>query len=419
MRLEREQVRSARLGLARGESLAEVVGQMSPESVSARDLLGHGREVRRAIGAFGPTLQPLLDDQTITDILINGTHGIWVDRGAGLERMDQDHMDQEEVRALAVRLAAAAGQRLDDASPIVDGTFEGGLRLHAVLPPIAAEGPLISLRTQRAVTFSLDALTDNGMVPAALRPVVDAMITRRANVMISGATGSGKTTLLAACLAEIPVDERILIIEESAELRPRHPHAVHLQVRRANVQGAGEITMSTLVQAAMRMRPDRIVLGECRGPEVREVLSALNTGHEGGWATIHANSATDVPSRLVALGALAGMGEAVVAAQAASALDAVIHLRRTSHGREISQIATLERRGGELVAIPALSMRQRTGSLHSCDKRHEPQNSTAREHATPAHTGLHGVPFAGGVVLGKSWPTLADRLGLGGARWGS
>ncbi len=192
------------------------------------------------------------------------------------------------------------------------------------------------------------------MVPESIRPLVDRLVSMRANVMISGATGSGKTTLLAALLAEIPASERILVIEESAELRPRHPHVVHLQVRHANVQGAGEVSMSDLVRAAMRMRPDRIVLGECRGSEVRDVLSALNTGHEGGWGTIHANSAIDVPSRLVALGALAGMEEPVVAAQAVSALDAVIHVERHGAHRQVWQIAVLERHGGELCAQDAL-----------------------------------------------------------------
>jgi len=194
----------------------------------------------------------------------------------------------------------------------------------------------------------------------AVRPIVDAMVESKANVIVSGATGSGKTTLLSAILGEVSASERILVIEESSELRPAHPHVVHLQIRRANVQGKGEVTMSELVRAAMRMRPDRIVLGECRGAEVRDVLSALNTGHEGGWATVHANSAADVPARLVALGALAGMGESVVAAQASSALDAVLHIERSGSRRRLSQIAVLEREAGELHAQVALECARQT-----------------------------------------------------------
>lgn len=372
--------RWVRVGLARGESTGDLIARADPEAVGARDILNQGRRLRAVASGFGPELQQLFDDPSVTDVLINGTAGAWVDRGHGLERaraLSSRIATASDARALAVRLAAAAGQRLDDAAPIADGTFEGGLRLHAVLPPLAAEGALISLRTQRAITFSLDALTSNGMVPRTLRPVIDALISQRANVMISGATGSGKTTLLAALLGEVPATERILIIEESAELRPHHPHAVHLQVRHANVQGAGEVSMSELVRAAMQMRPDRIVLGECRGAEVRDVLSALNTGHEGGWTTIHANSALDVPARLTALGALAGMGEVVVAAQAASALDAVIHVERRGSQRTIAQIATLSREGSQLNALTALR-----------------------------------VENSGKITTGTGWSHLASRLGL-------
>ena len=379
--LTEQQLRLARASLAGGASFSQALAETAPEAVGTRAVLGAGRQVRSAVGGAGPLLQPLLDDPQITDILINGSRGIWVDRGEGLERVGGVHplfSHEDDVRALAVRLAAACGQRLDDQSPIADGTFAGGMRLHAVLPPLAAEGPLISLRTQRQVIFDLDELTAVGTIPASLRHVVDALLERRANVIISGATGSGKTTLLAAILSSVTLQERILIIEESAELRPRHPQVVHLQVRRANVQGIGEVTMSDLVRAAMRMRPDRIVLGECRGAEVREVLSALNTGHEGGWATIHANSASDVPTRLVALGALAGMSESVVAAQAASALDAVVHVRRRGAHRFISEIATMERSSGELIARPA-------------------------------------VVFSGTELrFGPSWPSLTQRLGLAG-----
>lgn len=355
VRLTKAQVDAARSVLASGAPFPEAVDAVSPEYVGVRDVLDVGGQIRHALAGAGPELQPLLDDPRVTDVLVNGTSGVWIDRGAGLEQLKdlEGTRTEKQVRALAVRLASACGQRLDDSSPVVDGTFSGGLRLHAVLPPLAAEGTLISLRTHRPVTFSLADLEDLGML-SGTGEILRALVARRANVMISGSTGSGKTTLLAALLATVPPSERILVIEEAYELRPRHPHTVHLQERKENVQGAGAVSMSELVRAAMRMRPDRIVLGECRGSEVRDVLSALNTGHEGGWATIHANSAVDVPARLVALGALAGMAEPVVAAQASSALDAVIHVERVEGIRRITQIATLERRGGELIALPAV-----------------------------------------------------------------
>lgn len=354
---EAEAMRRVRASLARGGSHGGAIAMLDPAAVSARDVVGLGRRLRQAIAGAGPLLDPLLSDRSVTDVLVNGGRGVWVDRGNGMERDERASRglsDDSSVRALAVRLAAACGQRLDDSSPIVDGTFPDGLRLHAVLPPLAAEGTLISMRAHRPVSFTLAELAEGGMFDRFALRLLLALVAHRANVIVSGATGSGKTTLLAAVLGEVPSDERILVIEESAELRPSHPHVVHLQVRRANVQGAGEVALSELVRAAMRMRPDRIVLGECRGAEVREVLTALNTGHEGGWATIHANSAADVPARLTALGALAGMSEDVVAAQAASALDAVVHIERRDGVRVLTQVAVLERRRGELTASVAL-----------------------------------------------------------------
>lgn len=376
---EAEAMRRVRASLARGGSDGGAIAMLDPVAVSARDVVGVGRRLRQAIAGAGPLLDPLLNDRSVTDVLVNGGRGVWVDRGNGMERDERASRglsDDSSVRALAVRLAAACGQRLDDSSPIVDGTFPDGLRLHAVLPPLAAEGTLISLRAHRPVSFTLAELAEGGMFDGFALRLLLALVAHRANVIVSGATGSGKTTLLAAVLGEVPSDERILVIEESAELRPSHPHVVHLQVRRANVQGAGEVALSELVRAAMRMRPDRIVLGECRGAEVREVLTALNTGHEGGWATIHANSAADVPARLTALGALAGMGEDMVAAQAASALDAVVHIERRNGVRVLAQVAVLERRRGELTASVALEFEGKA------------------------------------VARGPAWPRLAARVGM-------
>ena len=338
-----------RARLAAGEPLPQALAEIP--ALYTEELANMRSRVRTELAGAGITLMPLLEELETTDVLVNGAGQVWVDRGRGLEKVpvaDRQLQSEAGVRALAVRLAASCGQRLDDASPIVDGTFGSGIRLHAVLPPIAAEGTLISLRKHRQQRLELGDLLANNSIHPQLEKLLRQLVAQRANVIISGATGAGKTTFLNAMLSLVPAEERILIIEEAAELRPAHPHVVHLQVRHANVQGAGAISMSSLVRAAMRMRPERLVLGECRGAEVRDVLGALNTGHEGGWATIHANSALDVPARLVALGALADMQEATVAAQAAAALDAVIHIRRGGARRYISQIAVLERRRGEL-----------------------------------------------------------------------
>lgn len=322
---ELARIRSA---LARGTSMDQALDDGASPATGRTGLARLSQRVRADLEGAGPLLQPLIDTEGVTDVLV-GAGRTWIDRGHGLEDAGA-HMPESQVRALAVRMAASAGRRLDDASPVVDATLPDGTRLNAVLPPLSSEGTLISLRTRRRRGYTLGELVAAGTVAPGMDGVLAALVERRASCLITGATGTGKTTLLAALLALVPGSERIICIEEASELRPDHPHVIHLQERGANVQGVGAVTMTSLVRTALRMRPDRIVLGECRGPEVRDVLTALNTGHEGGWATLHANSPADVPARLTALGALAGLDEAAVAAQAASALDAVVHLRRTA-----------------------------------------------------------------------------------------
>lgn len=311
------------------------------------------RAARAELLGAGP-LQELLDAPGVTDVLVNGPHEAWVDRGRGLERVRPALGTAAEVRALAVRLAAIGGQRLDDAQPSVDAQLPDGTRLHAVLEPLVPAGAAISLRVLRARAFSLDELVACDTVPATWAGLLRALVERRANVLISGGTGSGKTTLLATLLSLAGAGERIVTVEEARELAPDHPHVVPLAVRRANVEGAGGVDLADLVRDALRMRPDRIVLGECRGAEVREVLLAMNTGHDGGFATLHANAVDVVPARLEALAALAGMPREAVAAQAAGALDVVLHLRRVRGVRRLAEIGLVGRDGrGELVVRPA------------------------------------------------------------------
>lgn len=285
-------------------------------------------------------IRSVISDPAVTDVLVNGDGSIWVDRGESLERVGDTLPDAAAVRRLAVRLAALAQRRLDDAMPFADGQLPGGIRLHAVLAPIATDGAHISLRVPRRTALSLADLEARSFLsPAQARRLRDLISTRR-SLLISGGTGTGKTTLLAAILAAVSSSERLVVVEDVSEMHIGHPHAVRLQARHRNVEGAGEVTMTDLVRQAMRMRPDRIIVGEVRGAEVIDLFRAFNTGHEGGCATVHANSAHDVMTRLVALGSLAGLPADVVRGQALAAIEVVVHLERVAGRRRVAEIIT-------------------------------------------------------------------------------
>ncbi|TDD43377.1 TadA family conjugal transfer-associated ATPase [Kribbella antibiotica] len=309
---------------------------------------------REALGA-GP-LDSLLAEPGITDILVNGPDEVYIDRGAGLERVFVHTGDDAAIRRLATRLAAAAGRRLDDATPYVDVRLQDGTRFHAVLAPIAAPGTCLSLRIPADQLFTLDTLVEAGSLPHEGAALLRDLLTSRLAFLISGGTGTGKTTLLSALLSAADPSDRLLIVEDASELRPDHPHVVRLEARPPNVEGNGEISLRDLVRQALRMRPDRLVIGEVRGAEVIDLLTALNTGHEGGCGTIHANSPTDVPARIEALGALAGIPRDAIQSQLASALQAVIHLTRTPTGlRRLTAIHVLDRLPtGEVITRPAV-----------------------------------------------------------------
>jgi pilus assembly protein CpaF len=313
------------------------------------------RTMRDELVGLG-ALQRFVDDPAVTDVLVNAPDDVWVDRGAGLEPVGALFASDEQVRQLATRLAASAGRRLDDASPCVDVRIGAGLRLHAVLPPISPATTLLSLRIPRHRSLALTDLADSGSFGDQAIDWLTAMVASRAAFLISGGTGSGKTTLLAALLSLVPRNERIVMVEDAAELDPLHPHVVRLEARPSNVEGAGAVTLRDLVRHALRMRPDRLVVGEARGEEVVDLLAALNTGHEGGCGTLHANAPRDVPARIAALAALGGMTADAAMTQLASAVEVLVHLERTAdRGRQLRQLAVLEREGASVRVVPAMT----------------------------------------------------------------
>jgi pilus assembly protein CpaF len=310
---------------------------------------------RDTLGA-GP-LQPLLRSAGVTDVVVNGPKAVYVDRGDGLEPADVTFPDDEAVRRLAQRLAATGGRRLDDACPYVDVRLTDGTRCHAVLAPVARPGTAISLRVPPRRSFSLRELVGCGSVSVGGGQLLRALVECRAAFVVTGGTGSGKTTLLSTLLGLVDARERIVLVEDSSELRPDHPHVVGLEGRPANVEGSGTVTLRDLVRQALRMRPDRLIVGEVRGAEVVELLAALNTGHDGGCGTVHANSAAELPARLEALGVAAGLSRDALHSQLAAALDVVVHVVRPRTGvRYVRELAVLQPGEGHLVqAVPAVT----------------------------------------------------------------
>jgi pilus assembly protein CpaF len=352
------------------DRLAHRPGTLTPHRV-AEALREAGRPVgdatvlavhealRRDVVGAGP-LEPRLRAEGVTDVLVNGPEEVYLDRGEGLERTDVRFRDDDSVRRLAQRLAALGGRRLDDASPCADSRLPDGTRFHAVLAPLARPGTVVSLRVPRARGFSLEELVERGTVTDEGARLLRRVVSGRLAFLVTGGTGSGKTTLLASLLSLVPREERIVLVEDASELRPAHPHVVALEARPANVEGAGVITVRDLVRQALRMRPDRLVVGEVRGGEVVELLAALNTGHEGGCGTIHANSAVDVPARVEALALAAGLGREAAHSQLASAVDVVLHLSRRRDGaRRLAQVAVPRRDPVGLVTmLPAVAFEE-------------------------------------------------------------
>jgi pilus assembly protein CpaF len=316
--------------------------------VSDASVLAVAQALHRDTVGAGP-LEPLLALPGVTDVIVNGPRDVYVDTGDGLRTVPVHFGSDEDVRRLAVRLAAGVGRRLDDASPFVDARMADGTRVHAILGSLADAGTCLSLRVPARSRLTLDDWVASGTCHPEVADVLRRMVAAKVAFLVSGGTGSGKTTLLGSLLSLVPPGDRILVVEDSRELDPGHPHCVRLEGRVANAEGAGAVTMTQLVRQALRMRPDRIVVGEVRGAELVDLLIALNTGHEGGCGTVHANTAETVPARLEALAALGGLGREAAHSQIAAAVRAVVHVARDGGRRRVGEVAVLTRGSGGLV----------------------------------------------------------------------
>jgi pilus assembly protein CpaF len=332
-----------------------------PLSTLERDRLVS--EVNHELFGLGP-LEPLLADPTISDILVNSYSNIYIERRGKLEKTAITFKDDEHLMRVIERIVSTVGRRIDEAQPMVDARLPDGSRVNAIIPPLAIDGPTLSIRRFGADPLKMAALIENGALTKEIAILFEMCVKARLNIIISGGTGAGKTTLLNALSAYIPSDERIVTIEDSAELQLQQPHIVRLETRPPNIEGRGEVTQRDLVRNALRMRPDRIVIGEVRGGEAIDMLQAMNTGHDGSLTTIHANSPRDALSRLETMIQMTGMrlSDRAMRQQIASAVDLVIQVARLTDGtRRITSISEVTGMEGDTTTMQEIFQFERTG----------------------------------------------------------
>jgi pilus assembly protein CpaF len=320
-------------------------------------------EVHHELFGLGP-LEPLLADPTISDILVNSYANIYIERRGKLEKTAISFKDDEHLMRVIERIVSTVGRRIDEAQPMVDARLTDGSRVNAIIPPLAIDGPVLSIRRFGTDPLKMSALIENGALTKEIAMLFEMCVKARLNIIISGGTGAGKTTLLNALSAYIPADERIVTIEDSAELQMQQPHVVRLETRPPNIESKGEVTQRDLVRNALRMRPDRIVVGEVRGGEAIDMLQAMNTGHDGSLTTIHANSPRDTLGRLETMIQMTGMrlSDKAMRQQVASAVDVVIQVARLTDGtRRITSISEITGMEGETVAMQEIFHFERTG----------------------------------------------------------
>jgi pilus assembly protein CpaF len=361
------------------DRVSELVrGQAAPLDGGERDLLVD-RVLSSAIG-LGP-LEQVVTDPSVDEVMVNGLAAVYVERAGRVERTSIAFASEDELMNVIERILSPLGRRVDEASPLADARLPDGSRVNCVIPPLSLGGPLLTIRRFRRHGFSMDDLVANGTLARELASLLTRCVRARANVVVSGGTGSGKTTLLNVLSSLVDTTERIVTIEDAAELRLQQEHVLRLESRPANLEGAGEVTIRHLVRNALRMRPDRIIVGEVRGAEALDMLQALNSGHDGSMTTVHSNSAADALRRVETLALMADVAlpHAAVRQQIASALDLVVHLERTREGaRRVSEVVEVVRFAGD-VGVTSL-FEQRTGG-HAL---REPSHELARKLAEAA-----------------------------------
>jgi pilus assembly protein CpaF len=343
--IERRRSEAAAGAAPSSELRGEIHGLIEEEValLGAEDLEAVEARVVRDTAGLGP-LEDLLADPTVEEVMVNGPDSVYVERAGRIETADVSFPDEEELRNAIERILAPLGRRVDELSPMVDARLADGSRVNVVIPPLAIDGPAISIRRFGARRLGPDELVKLGTLTSAQRELLETAVSRRRSVLVSGGTGSGKTTLLNALSSFIAPGERVVTIEDAAELRLQQPHVVRLESRPASVEGRGEFTVRDLLRNALRMRPDRIVIGEVRGPEALDLLTALNTGHDGALSTVHANSPADALSRLETLALMAGVGlpHVAIAEQVRRGVDLVVQLERRPDGaRRVTEIAEI------------------------------------------------------------------------------
>ncbi len=355
--MTQEQIQSE-VGRLAKEMLAN---ENTPFSTSERDRLIE--EVRHELFGLGP-LEPLLADPTISDILVNSYKDVYIERRGKLERTNITFKDNDHLMRVIERIVSAVGRRIDESSPMVDARLMDGSRVNAIIPPLALRGPSLSIRRFGSKPLLMDDLVEKGALTRDIADLLGMCVKARLNILISGGTGSGKTTLLNSLSSFIPEDERIITIEDSAELQLQQPHIVSLETRPPNIEGKGEVTQRDLVKNALRMRPERIVLGEVRGGEAIDMLQAMNTGHDGSLATIHANTPRDALVRLETMIQMTGMklSDKAMRQQISSAVDLVIQAARLSDGtRRVTSISEITGMEGEAITMQEIFKYERSG----------------------------------------------------------
>lgn len=332
-----------------------------PLSTSERDRLVN--DVQHELFGLGP-LEPLLSDPTISDILVNSHGTIYIERRGKLEVTNVTFKDDEHLMRVIERIVSSVGRRIDESSPMVDARLKDGSRVNAIIPPLSIDGPVLSIRRFGTTPLRIDSLIENKALTRDIADMLQMCVNARLNVLISGGTGAGKTTLLNALSAYIPEDERIVTIEDSAELQLQQPHVVRLETRPPNIEGKGEVTQRDLVRNSLRMRPDRIVIGEVRGGEAIDMLQAMNTGHDGSLTTIHANTPRDALARLETMIQMTGMrlSDRAMRQQIAAAINLVVQVARLSDGtRRVTAISEITGMEGETITMQEIFQYERTG----------------------------------------------------------